>query len=90
MTQLLDLLASWPVRHAPAPAGAAGLTLALITLAVLVVHQLRPPWAARRAPGPARRTPIAVRESQHLYWATASALVVALAVVVIERFVVMA
>ena len=90
MIGLLLVLAAWPDRDGPSPAGAAGLTLALITLVVLAVYQLRPPWSVRLAPGPVRaRASVSVSESRHLYWATATSLVVALGVVFVERIVVM-
>jgi hypothetical protein len=90
MIGLLLVLGSWPDRQGPSPAGAAGLALALVTLAVLVAYQLRPPWSVQVAPGPVRiRVPVSVGESRHLYWATAGSLVLALGVVVVERIVVL-
>lgn len=90
MIGMLLVLASWPDRHGPTPAGAAGLAFALVTLVVLAVYQLRPPWSVEESPGPVRaHVPVSVSESRLLYWATASSLVIGLAVIVVERFVVM-
>ncbi len=90
MIGLLLVLASWPARNGPSPAGVEGLTFAAITFAVLAVYQLRPPWSMNLAPGPVRaRVPVSVSESRHLYWATATSLALALFVIVVERIVVM-
>lgn len=87
---LLTLAVVLPWRDAPTPAGPAGLAIGLIALAVLAVYQLRAPWSEHTPSEPINgRAPLPARESAHLYWATSSALVVVLAVIVVERFVVL-
>ena len=90
MSALIVLAQTWPVRVAPEAAGAAGLGLALLTIAVLAVQQVRAAWQERTAPGPVpERAPVQERESKALYWPIAVVLVAVLAVIVIERIVVM-
>ncbi len=90
MTLVVLLVESWPERNGPAPAGAAGLALALLTIVVLALHQVRASWLEHTSPGPVpSREPTAQKESGHLYWSVATVLIVVLGVVVVERFVVM-
>lgn len=90
MSLVVLLVQSWPERNGPSPAGAAGLALALLTIVVLAIHQVRASWLEHTAPGPVpSQEPAAQRESRHLYWAVTTVLIVVLGVVVVERFVVM-
>jgi hypothetical protein len=90
MSTLIVLAQTWPERVAPEAAGAAGLGLALLTIAVLVVQQVRASWQERTSPGPVpERAPVQERESRALYWPIAVVLVAVLGVIVIERIVVL-
>ena len=90
MTRLVLAVSEWPARHAPEPAGAAGLALALLVVVVLTVHQFRTARREKMPPGPVRAARWS-RETEWLalHWASASVLVVALAVVVVDRVVVL-
>ena len=90
MISLASVASAWPARIAPEPAGASGLALALLVVTVLTVHLFRDGGREKVSPGPvpARR---ASRETEWrtLYWGSTSVLVVALAVVVVDRVVVL-
>lgn len=90
MNPLVVLALGWLERTAPVPAGAAGLGVALLTIAVLAVWQVRGSWLEHTSPGPVpRQSPVEEREARALYWPVAIVLIGVVAVVVVERFVVM-
>lgn len=90
MNALVVLAHGWPERTAPEPAGAAGLGIALLTIAVLAVWQVRASWQEHTRPGPVpRHAPVQEREARALYWPVAIVLIGVVAMVVVERFVVM-
>lgn len=77
-------------RLAPPPAGSVGLVLALVAVAVLVLHELRAPSRWRTPPGPMPSARlVAAREGRAHFWATAAVLCLTLGVIVVERVVVM-
>jgi hypothetical protein len=81
---------SWPDRLAPEAAGPAGLALGLVVIALLTVQELRADWREKLPPGPVpARRPVAETESLRLHWAVATVLLLVLAVVVVERIVVL-
>ena len=91
MSALVLAASVWPERVAPDPAGAAGLALALLVVTVLTVHLFRTDWRDRVPPGPVpARRPGRETEWRALHWVSTSVLLVALAVVVVERVVVLA
>lgn len=90
MSTLIALAQTWPERIAPEAAGAAGLGLALLTIVVLAVHELRASWQEHTTPGPVpKRAPVVEREARRLYWAVAAVLVTVLGLIIVERIVVM-
>lgn len=91
MSALVQAASAWPERVAPDPAGAAGLALALLVVTVLTVHLFRTDWRDQVPPGPVpARRPLRETEWRALHWVSTSVLLVAMAVVVVERVVVLA
>lgn len=91
MNAVVRTVAVWPDRLAPEPAGAAGLALGLLVIVVLTLHQVRADWREKLPAGtdPGRR-PQWETESRWLHWASTWVLVAVLAVVCVERIVVLA
>lgn len=77
-------------RLDPDPAGAAGLALGLLVIAVLTLHQVRPHWRDRQPPGAVlARRPVGDAEAGRVFWVSATVLLVVLGVVVVERIAVL-
>ena len=91
MNAVEGTLAFWPERLAPEPAGAAGLALALLVIVVLTLHQVRADWRENPQTGTdSGRRPQWETESRRLHWASTWVLIAVLAVVFVERIVVLA
>lgn len=91
MSPVTAAVSAWPARLAPEPAGAAGLALALLVVVVLTVHLFRTDWHDKVPPGPVpARRPARETEWRALHWVSSTVLLVVLAVVVVERVVVLA
>jgi hypothetical protein len=87
----VEAASTWPERMAPEPAGAAGLALALLVIVMLTIHQFRTDWHEKEPPGPVpAHRPARETEWRALHWVSSTVLLVALAVIVVERVVVLA
>lgn len=91
MSAVVHVASTWPERVAPDPAGAAGLALALLVFAIVTIHLFRTDWHEKVPPGPVpARRPVRETEWRTLHWVSTTVLLIALAVIVVERVVVLA
>jgi hypothetical protein len=91
MSSVVLVASTWPGRLAPDPAGAAGLALALLVVVIVTIHLFRTDWQEKVPPGPVpARRPARETEWRALHWVSTTVLLIALAIIVVERVVVLA